>query len=330
MRIDVHAHYFPRSFADLLAANGRPDLRFIGQSDDLGERVRELDVAEIDIQILSAVGPSLVVPEPDAALRAARHLNDAYAATVDRHGGRFQAFGHVPLNHLEHAVSETDRCLGELGFAGIALPCSVDGVAIDDPRFEPFWANAARHRAVVYVHPVGSDSACHPGLDDWQLHTAFGSPTQIAAAPVRVVYSGLARRHPALRFVFAMGAGTLPFLWPRIEVNLRRGLTLSATKAVGAGYFAWIDDLGLDSDDPMGPLRNFWYDTAVQDIPAALLVAKETVGTDRLLLGSDAIFASAVKAVTYIENSAYLTEEEKTSILDTNALSLFDFAQTVR
>jgi aminocarboxymuconate-semialdehyde decarboxylase len=322
MRVDVHAHYFPKSYAALLAESGRPDLAFVGQADDLDERLAEMDKAGVDVQVLSAVGPNLEVPEASAALHAARFVNDAYAGISARYGGRFRAFGHVPLPHVEQAVEETERCLGELGLLGVALPCTVGGIPIDDPVFEPFWQAAARHDAVVYVHPVGTNSACHPGLADWGLHTAYGSPLQIAVAPVRTVFSGLTFRHPTLRFVFAMCGGVLPFLWPRHERNLRRGIEMSAVRAVGGSFFAYLDDLPIDRQDPMGALKRFWYDTAVQDIPAAMLVAKETYGVERMVLGSDAVFASLAESVTYIEDSPYLTGEEKTAILDRNAQAL--------
>ncbi|NUS07753.1 MAG: amidohydrolase family protein [Nonomuraea sp.] len=113
MRIDVHAHYFPTGYAAVLAESDRPDLAFVGQADDLGDRLAEMDQAGVDVQILSAVGPNLEVPEPAAALRASRYVNDAYAALVDKHAGRFRAFAHVPLPHVEQAVAETERCLGE-------------------------------------------------------------------------------------------------------------------------------------------------------------------------------------------------------------------------
>jgi predicted TIM-barrel fold metal-dependent hydrolase len=331
MRIDVHSHYWPASYIDLLVELGREDLRFAGrQVDDLDDRLAEMDQLDVDVSVLSAVGLSVEVGDPAGATRGARHINDVYAGIMDRYPGRFQSFGTVPLPFVDEAIAETDRCLDELGFAGICLACSYDGKPIDHPDFEAFWANLARHDAVVYVHPVGTNSACHPGLDSYGLHTAYGSPMQIAIAPVRLVYSGISTRYPNLKFIFALCGGFLPYFWPRQERNLRRALDASATAAVGNHFFAWVKDLPLDHDDPMSALKRFWYDTSTQDLPMALLCAKQSYGADRLLLGSDAIFASLTEAISYIEESEHLTAEEKDRILNHAAQEVLHLPERAR
>ncbi|GGM94877.1 putative amidohydrolase (aminocarboxymuconate-semialdehyde decarboxylase) [Lentzea pudingi] len=325
MRIDVHAHYWAAEYIDRLVALGRNDLAFAGrQADDLAQRVDEMDSVGVDVQILSAIGLNTEVPDPAGSRDAARCINDIYGGIVERFGGRFRAFGSVPLPFVDEAIAETDRVLGELGMTGIALPCSVDGRPLDAPEFEPFWENLARYDAVVYLHPVGSNSAVHPGLGDWGLHTAYGSPLQLATAATRMVFSGLTFRHPTLKFVFGVCGGILPFLWPRLERNLRRAFDHSADKAVGGGYFSWVKELPLDPDDPMSAFKRFWYDTSTQEVPEALLLAKNTYGVERMLLGSDAIFASLTEAVHYIESSSYLTDEEKHDVLDLNAQKLLN------
>ncbi len=320
MRIDVHAHYWPASYLDKLVELGRTDLAHAGrQRDDFDERLAEMDSVGVDIQLLSAIGLNTEVADRAGAVTAARHINDVYADVVSRYGGRFGAFGSVPLPFVDEAIAESTRVLDELGFAGIALPCLVDGKPLDHPDYRPFWARLAERDAVVYVHPVGSDSRCHPGLDAFGLEFALGSTVQIAMAPLRIALSGLSTRHPTLRFVFALCGGVLPYLWHRYERNLRRGIESSAVAAVGARYFDWIKDLPLDPADPMSLLRHFWYDTSVQDVPNAVRLTKETVGVDRILLGSDAIFASLAEAVELIEKSVDLTDAERAAILDHNA-----------
>ena len=323
MRIDVHAHYWAAEYLDRLTELGRPDLARAGrQRDDLDERLAEMDRVGVDVQIFSAIGLNTVMPTAAGALEGARCINDIYVEVRERFGGRFTGFGSVPLPFVEEAIAESDRCLGELGLAGIALPCSVDGVPIDDERFEPFWENLARHDAVVYVHPVGGDSTPHPGLADWGLSMAYGSPTQVAVAAERMVWSGLTYRHPSLRLIFAMCGGTLPLIWTRHETNLLRGLRSTAAGAVGARFFDFLRGLPIDERDPMAGLRRFWYDTSVQDIPTAMLLARQSYGVDRLLLGSDSVFASLTEAVEYIRDNPHLSESEKDAILDRNAQSL--------
>ena len=320
MRIDVHAHYWPGAYMEALVAAGRSDLGgFARQPDDFDHRLETLDRNGVELQILSAIGLNVALPDAAAAAGVTALVNDTYADVARRYPGRFAAFGSVPLPHVDAAIAETDRCFSELGVMGIGLPCIVDGRPIDSPEFEPFWANLARYDAVVYIHPVGTDSAVHPGLRDWGLHTGYGSPLQITVAPVRVLYSGLSTRYPSLRFVFAMCGGFLPFLWPRTQRNLLRGFAHSAVATVGKGFVSYLDDLPLDPADPLSGLRRFWYDTGLQDVPAALLVARDSYGADRLVLGSDEVFASLDDAVAFVQDSTYLSDAQKSAVLDHNA-----------
>lgn len=325
MRIDVHAHYWAKSYIELLGAGGRRDLGFAGQPDDLDERLAEMDRVGVDVQLFSAIGLNTELSDPKVAAAAARHINDLYVELGARYGGRFGGFASVPLPHVDEAIVEADRALDDLDLAGIALPCVVGGKPLDDTAYADFWEHLAGkgRRIVIYVHPVGADSNCHPGLPEFGLNMLLGSTMQIAMAPLRVALSGITTRHPSLQFVFALCGGVLPYLWQRYERNLRRGLEMSAVKAVGSQMFAWMDGLPFDREDPMGLFRrNVHFDTSVQDIPAALRLSKETIGIDRIMLGSDAIFANLTEAVETVQNSGDLSDDEKHRILDVNAQAL--------
>jgi aminocarboxymuconate-semialdehyde decarboxylase len=302
---------------------GRSDLHpDSSQGTDLGPRIATMDEVAVEAQVLSAVGLDCQMGGPAAAVEAARFINDIYRNVVDAHGGRFRAFGWLPLPYVDGALGEATRCLDDLEFEGVAMSCFFQGRPLDDPEFEELWAELNRRRAVVYVHPVGMHSAVHPGMREYGLHTAYGSSMQLAVAATRLVYSGITIRYSDLTFIFAVCGGMLPFLLPRVERNLRRGLGDEAVSAVGAQYFAWVKRLPLDPADPLAEFRRFYYDTSVQDVPLALLAARQTFGADRLILGSDEIFASLTEAVRMIEQSPYLTEDEKAGVLDLNAQRL--------
>jgi aminocarboxymuconate-semialdehyde decarboxylase len=331
MRIDVHAHYWAASYIDALVAAGRDDLTFAGrQRDDLDERLAEMDRVGVDVQLFSAIGLNTEVEDPTAAGKTAAHINDLYTELADKYRGRFRGFASVPLPHVAEAIAEADRALALPGIVGIALPCIVGGRPIDDSAYSGFWDHfgARGSQTVVYVHPVGSDSNCHPGLPEFGLNMLLGSTMQIAMAPLRVGLSGITTRYPNIQFIFALCGGVLPYLWQRYEKNLRRGLEMTAVAAVGSQMFAWMDALPFDRDDPMSLFtRNVHFDTSVQDVPAALRLAKETYGVDRMMLGSDAIFANLTESVENIQNSHDLTADEKHRILDVNAEALLGLAK---
>jgi predicted TIM-barrel fold metal-dependent hydrolase len=325
MRIDVHAHWWAASYLDLLVELGRKDLARAGrQSDDLGPRIDEMDSVGVERQYCSAIGLNTVLPSAAASVRAARHLNDRYVEIRERYAGRFDGYATLTLPFVDEAIEEARRALDELRLVGVAMPCLIDGKPLDSPEFEPLWEYLGERGAVVYVHPVGSDSASVPGLADYGLNMALGSPLQVATTALRLGLSGLTTRHPKLQFILAVSGGVLPYLWHRYERNLRRGLEMTAVAAVGGGFFDWMKEVPFDHEDPMSLFRrSFWFDSSVQDIPAALEWTKRTVGTDRMVLGSDAIFASLTEAVQMVEDSDALDADEKTAVLDTNAEALF-------
>jgi hypothetical protein len=68
MRIDVHAHYWPGEYMEALVAAGKPGLAgFARQPDDFDQRLETLDRNGVEVQVLSAIG--LDVALPDAANR---------------------------------------------------------------------------------------------------------------------------------------------------------------------------------------------------------------------------------------------------------------------
>src|SRR5581483_6993074 len=211
--------------------------------------------------------------EPDA-VEAARLCNDVYVDVIRAHPGRFAAFGSVPLPHVDAALAEAERCLDTLGMLGINTGCSVAGRALDDPAFDPFWAELDRRGCVLFLHPMGVGGPCQ---DKYNLPFMVGAPFEDTVAAVRLVLGGVTTRYPNIRVSVPHLGGTLPFLMARIDGAPNRG---------GAGR---SPDAQIDG--AITPhLRRMWYDTVNHD-PQALRCAIAAFGPDRLLLGSDFPYA---------------------------------------
>jgi aminocarboxymuconate-semialdehyde decarboxylase len=318
MRIDVHAHHYPAEYIEMLIALGRTDINpRASHPDDLSHRIARQDAAGIHRQVLSPIGLDTIIADRRGATRAARCVNDAYAAILTRYSGRFQAFGWVPLPYTGEAILEAARCMDDLGFAGIGLACSYQDRTLDDPAFEEFWAELDRRSAIAYIHPVGRHSRCHWGMDRYTLDVLVGSPNQETIAASRLVYSGVTRRYPNIRFVLAGCGGTLPLLWEVHESLLKSAF------GPGMSLQSWVRDTGLSPSDPMAAFRGFWADTANQGSTMLLGAAAAKFGADRLLLGSDSPHGGEGDAVSQIRDCAVLTDAQKRAILDENAQQLF-------
>ena len=98
MIVDIHAHYFPQEYTDLLMRIGGRTLpeaarpltaRPMRQDAPAGiqTRLQQMDEAEVQLQVLSpAASPPYADKEADA-VAAARLINDSYAALAQQYPG---------------------------------------------------------------------------------------------------------------------------------------------------------------------------------------------------------------------------------------------------
>jgi aminocarboxymuconate-semialdehyde decarboxylase len=72
---------------------------------------------------------------------------------------------------------------------GVTLGCSIARRPLDEPSFEPFWAELDRRGTVVFLHPVGLGVL--EGEDPHGLTWMIGAPVEDTVAALRLVMSGL-------------------------------------------------------------------------------------------------------------------------------------------
>jgi aminocarboxymuconate-semialdehyde decarboxylase len=268
MIVDVHAHYYPREYLDLI---GRPELPVRGSAplNDLSidERVALMDRLGIDVQILSVSQAQPYLSGADAAANAAKVANDLYIDLCRQYPGRFFTFAALPLPHVTESIDEISRLTDENYVVGVTMGCSIGDRHVDDPEFEPVYAELDRHRAWVLLHPTGTN--CLVDGTDYSLNWLVGAPFEDTVAALRLVLSGIADRYPNIHFIVPHLGGTLPFLLARVmrhegvrgEEALRQMYYDTVSGSVGALQFAadfWgADRLLYGTDFPYGDLKEF-------------------------------------------------------------------------
>lgn len=274
MRIDVHAHCFPAEYLDLLDRFGGSVVgtdfarRFAAGtvSGELEARFRLMDRARVDRQVLSISPQSPYFDDRERAAEAARLANDLFAELMRLHPRRFLAFGCLPLPHVDESLAEATRCLDQLGMAGLTVSTRILGRSIADPAFDPLLAELDRRGAVLFLHPEGLACGSAP-IADAGLTWPLGAPIEDALVILELIKAGVPIRYRRLRIIASHLGGFLPFLMQRLDHQ--------------APWF-----LPASSEKPSVLARSFWYDT-VNAHPPSLRCAVETLGTDRLLLGTD-------------------------------------------
>jgi len=302
VRIDVHAHYYTNEFADRMESirggpRGGASGRAPGANVSTEQRLEMLDEAGIDTQILCVGAQQPYFSDATSAVEGAHFANNLYKETVERFGGRYSAFGCVPLPHVDAAITEAARCLDDLDFTGINLACSIAGQPLDTPAFEPFWAEMDRRNAVVFLHPNMHCDA--PMMGDFGLEQTAGGCFEDSIAGMRLLFSGLAKKFTNFRLIIPHLGGTIPFLWQRIENHYTRGHGGESAKAL---------------------LSRFYYDT-VNNNPASLACTIDAVGLNHVLFGTDYPYLTHKECVDYILNSGLPAAQIK-AILDENAQAL--------
>ena len=283
--LDFHNHFYPRAYLQALEAGpsnvkvwkdgeGNPVLGYPGDHNvvvpghrDIEHRIRDLDAAGVDHQVLTLTTPGTHIEAPRRAAELASIVNDEFKRIVDAQA-RFQALGTLPLCDAAASVREFDRLTSELGFAGVMVFSNINGVALADERFWPLYERASERRAVIMIHPtmpVGVESM----LDYWLMPlVGFTMDTTLAAA--KLVFAGIPVRFPGIRWVLGHLGGAIPYLVERLD----------------RGFMAFAECRANIDEPPSRYLREFYYDTVNFD-PKALRLALDFAGPEHLLAGSD-------------------------------------------
>ena len=284
--VDFHNHYYPPEYVDALRTSasvvkvtydddGNPCVHYPGDYNilvpghrDIEYRREVLETLGVTTQVLSFTTPGVHVEPPEVARRLAREINDAFARVVRKGHGRFSALATLPLNDPAGSVTELERAMKTLGLPGAMVFSNVNHVALADARFAPLWHKAEELGAVIYIHPT--DPAGVEAMLDYWLMPLVGFLMDTTLAASKLVFSGVVARHPRIRWVLTHMGGAIPYLAERLD----------------RGYRAFADCREHIDQPPSEYLRHFFYDT-VNFNPAAIRLALDFAGPDRILAGSD-------------------------------------------
>jgi predicted TIM-barrel fold metal-dependent hydrolase len=308
--IALEEHYYdPELAVTFDGPEGRaPETR--RRLDDLGDlRLKEMDEAGIDIQVISHGAPSTQRLGAEAAVRLARNANDRLAQAIAAHPDRFAAFAALPTPDPKAAADELERAVTQLGFKGAMVHGLTNGVFFDDKRFWPIFERAQTLDVPLYVHPAVPHSAVVEAyyrdyLADFPtLQTAaWGFTVETATQGIRLVLSGVFDAYPDVKIILGhMGEG-LPFLLWRIDHALARP---------GNRSVSFREQFS----------QHFYITTSGNFSTPALLCSMMELGADRILFSVDWPFVPNIPGTQWM-NDLQLSAEDKIKILSGNAKRL--------
>jgi 2,3-dihydroxybenzoate decarboxylase len=272
-------------------------------------RLREMDEAGIDMQVLSHTAPSVQKLDPESAVRLARLANDRLHEAVRAHPTRFAAFGALPTPDPKAAADELERTVTKLGFKGAMIHGLTNGRFLDDKMFWPIFERAQALDVPLYMHPAIPhpaviDAYYKDYVKDWPmlLRAGWGFTAETALAAIRVVLSGVLDEYPRTRIILGhLGEGIPFFLWRITHSLARQGRDVKSFREYFCEHF-YITSSGFFSN------------------PALLCCVME-MGIDRILFSVDYPFVENPLGTKWLD-TVPLCAEDKEKFASGNAKRL--------
>src|SRR5256884_8166620 len=158
--IDVHAHYFPQNFLDLIAKHGPshgfeykivegkgPQFKHghlmtgpVGPKFvDLDARLEAMDEQGVEVHALSLSQPMVHWADGELAQGISESYNDALARAHERHPKRLVGLATVPMREPALAAKEVARAGKMPGMRGFFIGTQIPGKGLSGPSFPAFY-----------------------------------------------------------------------------------------------------------------------------------------------------------------------------------------------
>ena len=316
-KIDFEAHYYTPFFQGLRDGrilSGTPAPVGPGRAlIDLAEnRLRAMDENGIDIQVISfSVGLELLPPKESAEI--ARRVNDTLAEAISRHPDRFRGFAQLPVLDVEAALLEMERCTRDLNFVGWNTFSNFNGAVLAEPRFFPLLEQAEQLGLFLYLHPT---EPAIPAFKGWSRDLEFGLGYHFdtCISLMKLIAGGVFDRLPNLKVILGHLGETWPFMYDRLN-----------SKSIPAGQapIPALETGGKNKRRCSDYWRtNLWASTSGNLSKAAFTCAKEVLGIEHLLLGTDYPYESLPQTMEFLDSTG-MTREEAERLYHKNAEEFF-------
>src|SRR3954469_16826770 len=271
-------------------------------------RIKEMDEAGVDLQILSHTAPATQRVDAESGPRIAREANDRLKATVDKSNGRFLAFASLPTADPKAAADELERAVTKLGFKGAMVHGPTNGVFFDDRRFWPIFERAQKLDVPIYIHPATPvqaviDAYYKDYLKDFPqlVNAGWGYTVETATQGIRLILSGVFDAYPGTKIILGHLGESLPFSAWRIDMALSRGGKPSTFRDTFNSHF--------------------WITTSGNFSTPALMCSIMEMGVDRILFSVDYPFVPNLPGTKWLADLP-LSLEDRVKICSGNAKRL--------
>jgi 5-carboxyvanillate decarboxylase len=277
-------------------------------------RLKEMDEAGIDMQILSLVFPGPEVFDGPTGTRLARETNDELFEVIKRYPQRFAGLAAIAPQDPRGAAGELERAVKQLGLKGAKINSHVGGEYLDAEKYWIIFEMAEKLGVPIYIHPrepspdMLKPYSTYPALTG----SMWGYAAETGLHAMRLICSGVFDKYPGLKIMLGHLGEALPFwLWRMDERwNVGEGASDPLIKKLLKRPSQYVKENFLVTTSGM-----FWE-------PAFLCVYL-ALGADNILFAVDYPFEPNSEAVRFMDGLS-ICDRDKEKIYHLNAESLFE------
>lgn len=228
---------------------------------------KEVEQAGVKHAVISPI-PQLFMYDFNSSITTelANVYNQALVNFVNETPDHFSALATVPLNDPEQAATSLQEAMNK-GLKGAIIGPGLAGKMLTDDFFKPFFEEANRLKAIIFIHPLLSED---PRLKQRKMPNLIGVPWETTVCATDLLLSGFSDTYPNIKVLFAHGGGFLPYQIGRLD----------------KGYEMWGEVSAHLQAPPSEYAKHFWYDTVLWNDQSVDYLMK-LVGEKQVVPGSD-------------------------------------------
>ncbi len=279
----------------------------LGDLDD--SRLRYMDEAGIDVQVLSFSQPGAQGFAAEIAIPMARDANDRLYDVTQKHPDRYAGFAALPTADPDASAREFERCIKELGFKGAMVNGHTQGSFLDEKRFWGIFEVAARHDVPVYLHPaMPHPDAIKAYFKDYEelQGSGWGFAIDTSCHFLRVMFSGVFDAYPNLKIILGHLGEGLPFAMHRLHDHTYQAAQRRGLKKTPLEYIR---------ENLLVTTSGNWYEPAFMCTLLAL-------GVDKILFAVDWPYEPNVTARNFLR-ALPISDADRETIAHGNAERVF-------
>lgn len=331
--VDAHNHWYPKEYLDYLCSRGEnnsPYMKHDGGTHyrgyykgvacahidraghyDLEARVKDLDAAGLDTQLLSVTIPGPETLEPEKGIHWAKKCNDALAKAAEDYPGRFYFLATLPWQVPDEACKELERCKA-MGAKGVQMFSNFNGEPVFLEKFHGIYEIADNNEMPMLVHPANPLTA--PVMDMMKIpYQLWGYTLDTSMAVVSMIFQGLFDKFKKLTLVHGHLGGMVPYFVRRLYDS----------------YKGYGKEWGIElSETPDITYKTRVFPDTTSFYLPAMKCCLEWVGPGQMCIGTDYAHRvgdpeGAIKAVKDLGDQAGLSQDEIDLILGKNLERIF-------